>query len=58
MPNNPTPRGFQQCKSCEAVGPPCDSCKGIGQTKQGVVCPSCKGTGLEVHTTVIGSCKG
>jgi hypothetical protein len=57
MPND-LPRGFQQCKSCEAVGPPCDSCKGIGQTKQGAVCPSCKGTGLEVHTTVIGSCKG
>jgi hypothetical protein len=58
MPNNPTPRGLVKCKACSAVGPPCDSCKGTGTTKQGAVCPSCKGTALEVHTTVIESCKG
>lgn len=58
MPNHPIPRGFQKCKYCDAVGPPCDSCKGTGTTNQGAVCPSCKGTALDVHTTVIESCKG
>jgi DnaJ-class molecular chaperone len=59
MANVPTepPRGFQKCKDCTAVGPPCDVCQGTGKTR-GAACGSCKGTGLEVHTTVIQSCKG
>jgi hypothetical protein len=54
-PNNP-PGGLQKCKVCDAVGPPCPSCKGTGEG--GSPCPSCKGTGLAVHTTIIPSCKG
>jgi hypothetical protein len=51
------PRGFQKCKDCKAVGPPCAVCHGTGMIN-GVVCHSCKGTGLQVHTAVIESCKG
>jgi hypothetical protein len=59
MVNDPTnpPRGFQKCKHCNAVGPPCHACKGTG-TSQGADCQSCKGTGLQAHTNVIPSCKG
>jgi DnaJ-class molecular chaperone len=52
-----TPRGFQKCNDCNAVGPPCHACHGTGKVK-GATCDSCKGTGLEVHTTIIESCKG
>jgi hypothetical protein len=59
MANVPThlPQGFQKCKNCNAVGPPCDVCQGTGKTR-GSDCASCKGTGLEAHTNVIPSCKG
>lgn len=58
------PRGFQKCKDCDAVGPPCDVCHGSGKVKSfstmahDADCQSCKGTGLEVHTLIIESCKG